>query len=314
MKNALHSRAARSARNACGPVPRVVLHHAGFTLRVHPEGFTLLELMTALAITSMLVVMLFAAFNQASRAWTTAENRVETFTQARAALDFMAKELSQAIVTPNITFLADTNNLAFVAPLNEGTNAVDLMEVVYRLSRKSDFPTALPDPGGIFVDDPNVWPKKLVRRTAHFAAPAGAVPPGEGWDYGQGKACLVNKPWDFYTNPNWPETSAYLRTAVIAENIVSLRFDFYDSTFSPYTYWNSTINPGWANELSPSVSGGATAMNNRAPAGVQITIGIIDSKAAARLQPGMSATASNNIINQSMRAFSTLVAIPNRQP
>ena len=77
-----------------GPAPRVVLHHAGFTLRVHPEGFTLLELMTALAITSMLVVMLFAAFNQASKAWTTAENRVETFTQARAALDFMAKEFN----------------------------------------------------------------------------------------------------------------------------------------------------------------------------------------------------------------------------
>src|ERR1017187_5870806 len=89
-------------------------------------GFTLLELLAAMAILAVMVGMLFAAFSQASRAWLLGESRVETFSQARAALDFMSKELSQAIVTSNITFLADGNDLAFVAPINLGTNAVDL--------------------------------------------------------------------------------------------------------------------------------------------------------------------------------------------
>jgi prepilin-type N-terminal cleavage/methylation domain-containing protein len=60
--------------------------------RYHVEGgFSLLELLTALTITSMIVVMLFAAFGQASRAWTAAENRVDTFQTGRAILDLMTR-------------------------------------------------------------------------------------------------------------------------------------------------------------------------------------------------------------------------------
>src|SRR2546426_5902 len=69
-------------------------------------GFTLLELMASMAILGLMTVMLFAAFNQASKAWLQGENRVESFQQARAALDFMSKELSQAIVNTNVQFLA----------------------------------------------------------------------------------------------------------------------------------------------------------------------------------------------------------------
>ncbi len=100
-------------------------------------GFTLLELLAAMAILLIMTALLFQAFGQASRGWLQAENRVETFSQARAVLDFMSKEISQAIVNSNITFLGDANDIAFVAPVNTGTNAVDLVEVVYRLSLPS---------------------------------------------------------------------------------------------------------------------------------------------------------------------------------
>ena len=139
-----------------------------------------------------MITLLFAAFGQASRAWLQSENRVETFSQARSALDFMSKELSQAIVSSNITFLGDTNDIAFVAPLNIGTNAVDLMEVVYRMNIRT--PRGGTYSGNVFSNAPDVWPKSLVRRTSHFAAPA-----NEGWDYGQGRACTA-PPWDFYTS------------------------------------------------------------------------------------------------------------------
>jgi prepilin-type N-terminal cleavage/methylation domain-containing protein len=98
-------------------------------------GFTLLELLAAMAILALMVAMLFSAFNQASRAWLQAENRVETFTQARAALDLMSREISQAIVTSNISFLGSATSVAFIAPVStDPTDIVDLEEVVYRLN------------------------------------------------------------------------------------------------------------------------------------------------------------------------------------
>jgi len=290
------------------------------TPRNTQPGFTLLELLASMAVLSVMIVMLFAAFSQASRAWLQGESRVETFSEARAALDFMARELSQAIVTPNITFLGDTGDVAFVAPANTGTNAVDLAEVVYRLSVVPSTSGPI-DPGRFFTNAVNAWPKRLVRRTSHFGAPM-----GEGWDYGQHVLCTA-QPWDFYgvsPNPNWPETSAFGRTAVLADNVISLSFTFIDTNSLSVPYWNSNaalppvswqhelfipIGPGTVGPESPTVS----VMTNRAPAAVQITIGLIDSKAAVRLQGlGTLSAAFINITNQATRYFSTVVAIPNR--
>ena len=57
-----------------------------------PAAFTLLELLTSIAVLAIISSLLFAAFNQATKVWLQGENRVETFTQARATLDFMTKE------------------------------------------------------------------------------------------------------------------------------------------------------------------------------------------------------------------------------
>ncbi|MGD0016154.1 MAG: prepilin-type N-terminal cleavage/methylation domain-containing protein [Verrucomicrobiia bacterium] len=115
-------------------------------------GFTLLELMTALAITSMLVVMLFAALNQASRAWNTADKRVETFQTGRAILDLMARDLAQTYVGvhPNVSFTA-----AISAPLTTnsfsatiGTNGAvsDICDVTYEFNSTAHTLTRLSCP------------------------------------------------------------------------------------------------------------------------------------------------------------------------
>ena len=288
-------------------------------------GFTLLELLAAMAILLIMTALLFQAFGQASRGWLQAENRVETFSQARAVLDFMSKEISQAIVNSNITFLGDANDIAFVAPVNTGTNAVDLVEVVYRLSLPSKAAPGAADPGSNFVDNATTWPKRLVRRTSHFGAPT-----TECWNYGSGASGSA-PPWDFYgspnPNPNWPETSDSNRTAVLAENVMSITFQYYDATNSiVQSYWNSDVMPttAWQNELptaiptgtlGPGGPGFAPVMTNRSPASVQITLTMIDSKAAAlRKTVAVGSPGFMNITNQALRTFSTFVAIPNRQP
>ena len=85
-----------------------------------------------MGILGLIMVMLFSIFEQINKAWLQSENRVETFTQARAILDLMSRELSQAVVSPKITFYGkDANDVYFIAPVNTTTNVADLCEVGY---------------------------------------------------------------------------------------------------------------------------------------------------------------------------------------
>ena len=68
--------------------------------RRRTSGFTLLELLAAMAVLSILAVVLFQTMNQASRGWEQGQRTVEIGQQARTALDYMAKEITQVIATP----------------------------------------------------------------------------------------------------------------------------------------------------------------------------------------------------------------------
>jgi hypothetical protein len=300
-------------------------------------GFTLLELISAMATLAMLTALLFGAIDQANRAWLTSENRVETFTQARAALDFMSREISQAITTNTIPFLAQEStmqlgtispvtlyfgNIAFVASVGNGaSDGMDLMEVVYRLSMPSVAGGPEPSqPGppvipGVFVDAPP-GPYKLVRRISPYSP---ATP--KYWDYGsQGLAPAA--PWDFYGTPippTWPETSWRDGTQVLAENVISLQFAFCDdqnaNPANPYNYWNSTATlNAWQTELGGVGVPGTVGphMQDHAPSRVIITLKMLDSRAASRYKATSDPNAKERIYQESQRTFTTSVYIPHR--
>ncbi len=310
--------------------------HSYKSLRARLSGFTLLELLVSISILLLLSSLLFTAFNQASKAWMQAENQVDTFQGARAALDFMAKELLQAIVTTNIQFLANENSLAFVAPVSTSTgDGGDLVQIVYRLNY---VPNGGTDSTGIGGN--NAPPQKLLRRTAVFNS--GTV---NCWDYGHGMPCPNTLPWNFYSQgQNWPEISDQSRTVALADNIASISFLFTytnDPAIAPVPYWisSSLYASVWTHEIANGIdftlgsqeSQEQAAMTNHAPLGVFITIGAIDARAAARLTPIINAnggtlayqvnlagtpayTVYTNILNNSIQYFSTYVAIPNRTP
>ena len=301
-------------------------------------GFTLLELLASMAILAILMTLLFAAFSQASRGWMQAESRVETFTQARAALDYMSRELGQAIVNQRISFLAISNSLAFVAPVgNSSIDGLDLEEIVYRLSSDAAFSPPNIDNSGFFTE--TNAPYRLIRRVSAYNYNA---PDCQYYFASTFNPCP--DPWDFYTSVNWPETSDRSRTAVLAENIISLQFTFLTTNGVAYAYWNSTQNcpdpptpcvgaaigsyRPWQTEIldsfpsgigyddwniPPLVSRGALHMTNHAPAAVQITIGAVDSKTAAKLNTLAAGSAPwRAITNDATRFFTTFVTIPNR--
>ena len=114
------------------PVRSAVRHSVTPNGKRSRAAFTLIELMVSMAILGLIMVILFSIFEEVNKAWLNSENRVETFTQARAVLDFLSRELSQAVATPKITFYGDVNKLYFIAPLNtDPANQADLCEVGY---------------------------------------------------------------------------------------------------------------------------------------------------------------------------------------
>lgn len=60
-------------------------------------AFTLVELLVAMAVGTLLIVFLFQMFNASARAWRQGEDQAETYREARAALQLMARDLSQTI-------------------------------------------------------------------------------------------------------------------------------------------------------------------------------------------------------------------------
>jgi prepilin-type N-terminal cleavage/methylation domain-containing protein len=248
-------------------------------------GFTLIELLASLAILALIMTMLFTVFEQVNKAWLNGENRVETFTQARAILDLMSRELSQAITTTNtpkeITFYGDTNRVYFVAPVNANpANQADLCEVGYEHELQD-------------AAAPGKWTMRIRRRltepTAVNIASGGR--------------------WDLYTDPTtwWDDAAIPVRSfdpnreaTLAANSVLSLRFRYLKRDGTPYP-----PVPPYRSENN----------NNSLPYAVVIFLDSVDSRTAARLKlvPNVG-TAWQPITNSTLRSFSTTVYLPNISP
>jgi len=65
-------------------------------------AFTLLELLVAVTVLSLLMVMLFGFFEQATRAWQTSEQKIDAFREVRAALYYLKRDLENAVIDNQI--------------------------------------------------------------------------------------------------------------------------------------------------------------------------------------------------------------------
>jgi hypothetical protein len=143
------------------------------------------------------MAVLFSIFEQVNKAWLNGENRVETFTQARAILDLLSREVSQAVATPTITFYGkDINDIYFVAPLNTDSGGLaDLCEVGYEF-------------------DPN---QLTLRR--RFTQSANAA-----WDF-------------YANPAGWWRTFDTSKDVILADNgILNVSFYYYDANGNAITY------------------------------------------------------------------------------
>ena len=73
------------------------------------SAFTLVEVLISVAITTIIVVLLFQVFAAAAAQWQTADQRIDTFRDARAAMHIIKRDLSRANVAANSGMLRLTD-------------------------------------------------------------------------------------------------------------------------------------------------------------------------------------------------------------
>ncbi len=80
---------------------------------VKKSAFSLIELLVAMAVLSLLVVMMLGLVDSAAKLWRDSENRVDAYREARAALGIMSRDLRNVVATTNTNFFLLNNDGAF---------------------------------------------------------------------------------------------------------------------------------------------------------------------------------------------------------
>jgi len=93
--------------------------------RALSRGFSLLELMVAMAVMAILLVLLLNMVDSGTRLWRANENRADSCREARAALGVMSRDLQNALAATNSQFLLNAAafpNLTNIGNLVSNTN------------------------------------------------------------------------------------------------------------------------------------------------------------------------------------------------
>jgi type II secretory pathway pseudopilin PulG len=111
-------------------------------------SFTLVEMMVATSVLSLMMIILLQIFNEATRAWAASERKIDAYREARAALYFVSRDLHSSLITTNAPLIINSNYITtgtkpdylddsvfFIAALpsnaQEGTDLSDLCAVGY---------------------------------------------------------------------------------------------------------------------------------------------------------------------------------------
>ncbi|PIP68014.1 MAG: hypothetical protein CO035_07960 [Candidatus Omnitrophica bacterium CG_4_9_14_0_2_um_filter_42_8] len=99
------------------------------------KGFTLVEILIALAIMAMIVASTFTIFRSASKSWQKGETRSQRYQNARNAVSRISAEISQAVINSNelSKFTGDKNKISFISFVSTDSGIFELSEVEYWL-------------------------------------------------------------------------------------------------------------------------------------------------------------------------------------
>jgi prepilin-type N-terminal cleavage/methylation domain-containing protein len=90
------------------------------------RGFSLLELLVAMAILSMLMTMMFSLLGGTISLWEIGNKRIEAAQTARVGLNIIANDLRRAISDQQVSYTANGTAITNTVPFFATTNTIDL--------------------------------------------------------------------------------------------------------------------------------------------------------------------------------------------
>jgi prepilin-type N-terminal cleavage/methylation domain-containing protein len=99
-------------------------------IKINRKGFSLIEMMVALGILSLIIIGLVTFFSGGTRAWVTGQYQLEAQRNARLAMDRMVKEIREG---KNIISSSDGDTIVVSIPNFDTADPDDYYEVTYSL-------------------------------------------------------------------------------------------------------------------------------------------------------------------------------------
>jgi prepilin-type N-terminal cleavage/methylation domain-containing protein len=97
------------------------------TTALQKKAFTLVEILVATAIFSLMILFLFTIISTSMKTWQDQQSHEESFQEARAALDLISRDVRSALVSNNVNwFYSGSNSIAFLTSLPANSQSTNL--------------------------------------------------------------------------------------------------------------------------------------------------------------------------------------------
>ena len=243
-------------------------------------AFTLIELLAALAVLSMLVVMLFLAFTNCNRMMVLGSNQMEKNQVVRAVLQQISRDLERTAYSSSAVNMYQANTATEVISGSGISNCT-----LYCLSALAT------EEGNVLGTVVNVGYQIAQVPTTNYGAVV------QKW--------VLQRGDDAYVNPNLYPASWWVDSLTnsasgtywkpISDNVLGIAFQFYTNRDFYASTWNSIAIP------------------NSLPTSVGITIWAIDSdnyNRALALDSSLSSSAALQIIQNNIHKYTSRVFLP----
>jgi prepilin-type N-terminal cleavage/methylation domain-containing protein len=249
-------------------------------MRRRKRGFTLVELLVALAISSVLVLLLVNVVSAALNAWQQGRNQIDTFANARQALGRIADEIKGATASPAPNAIEFSENVPSLQPSPASQQGVS--EFVFFVA---PYPNSASGDLCVIAYRHNSTTHELQRAFVDSLS---------AWN-GSPK----------YQSGGYPTLLTAAQWRTVAKGVLEFELQSYSQTDLDS---NTTPTPTPANWNS---IGGASTMLGNTPRQVVIRIKVVDDKTLPKLV-GLSAgnATYDRLVLQAAREFSASVLLP----
>ncbi len=251
-------------------------------------AFTMIELLVAMVVLSMLVLLLASMLDSATKMWRENENRADAYREARSALNLIVSDLQTVMVSTNTNYFS-TNAIGSIPFGLEGSGLYFLTDL-----------SGDAQPGGKKGDLCAVgYYRRWVKQNSGLGGTSVQDPTKEGFQlyrtvYGSditySNLLVANaKPLTDLANPSAVEPE------ILARNICSMEFRFYQTNATGNTLRFS----GWTN-----------SSNNPMPQMIEIRMTAISDDLAKKLAGDKVRWTTNDpLVKRNMRSFVSRVQV-----